>query len=113
MKRRTLIALACSAALVSSAGVVSDSNAAAQASTVPIPLLRVGTSRAFSSLDPAKTEGGQDVFFGVWDYLMRLGPQGQVEPNLAQSVSHPGSAVYVYPLRHGVRFWDGNELRCR
>jgi peptide/nickel transport system substrate-binding protein len=41
---------------------------------------------------------------------MRFGPSGKIEPALAVSVSQPGPAVYVYHLRHGVRFWDGNEL---
>jgi peptide/nickel transport system substrate-binding protein len=107
MKGRTLVALALCAAL-GPVAFASRSDAAGNAGV--IPLLRVGTSSAFSSLDPAKTEGGQDVYFGVWDYLMKLGPNGQVEPNLARSVTRPGPAVYVYHLRHGVRFWDGNEL---
>src|SRR5262249_48199511 len=33
-----------------------------------------------------------------------------VKPWLAQSVTNPGRALYIYHLRHGVKFWDGNEL---
>ncbi len=41
---------------------------------------------------------------------MMYRPDGQPEPDLAQSVSTPNPTTYVFHLRHGVRFWDGAEM---
>jgi peptide/nickel transport system substrate-binding protein len=41
---------------------------------------------------------------------MTFGSNGKLRPNLASKVTQPGPAIYVYHLRHGVKFWDGNEV---
>src|SRR5262249_59386 len=41
---------------------------------------------------------------------LKIGPDGKVEPNLAQSVKQPNPFTYIYALRRGVKFWDGSEL---
>jgi peptide/nickel transport system substrate-binding protein len=46
----------------------------------------------------------------MYEGLIKFGPQGQLEPALAQSITRPSPTVYVVHLRHGVRFWDGNEM---
>ena len=46
----------------------------------------------------------------AFDTLMKYGPGQQPEPNLASSVTHPNPVTYVYHLRHGVKFWDGDPL---
>jgi peptide/nickel transport system substrate-binding protein len=47
----------------------------------------------------------------MWgERLLRIGPDGQAEPWLAQSVTQQSPTVYVYHLRHGVQFWDGTEM---
>lgn len=75
-------------------------------------VLRVGMPIAATTLDPAVrlTAGsGAAISLGL-DTLMKLTPDGRVVPNLARSVTRPGTAVYVYHLRKGVKFWNGNEL---
>ena len=42
--------------------------------------------------------------------LVKFGSGGQVEPGLAASVTQPNAATYVYDLRHGVTFWDGDAM---
>ncbi|RJQ91200.1 ABC transporter substrate-binding protein [Amycolatopsis panacis] len=72
--------------------------------------LRVGIVGAdLSNVDPA---GGfaLQVDSYVLEFLMKLSPQGKVEPNLAESVDRPDPATYVYHLRHGVKFSDGTEM---
>src|SRR5262249_18790457 len=42
--------------------------------------------------------------------LVKFGPQGQVEPNLATSWAQTSPVTYAYQLRHDVKFWDGRPL---
>jgi peptide/nickel transport system substrate-binding protein len=101
-------ALACAAVLVAAVVSVSSGQAARSAA---IPLLRVGTSLIYSTLDPANTQGcNADYCDLIYDHLMRFSAAGKLEPDLAQSVTHPGAAIYIYHLRHGAKFWDGNEV---
>jgi peptide/nickel transport system substrate-binding protein len=88
----------------------SGSSAASARGSATLPLLRIGTTLTFGTLDPSRVYG--NFWGGVQglERLLKFGPDGNLEPNLAQSISQPGKAVYVYHLRHGVRFWDGNEL---
>jgi peptide/nickel transport system substrate-binding protein len=106
MKLALTAAAALAAALVLlSAASASPSRAAAQA-----PLLRIGITSPIPQLDVARgTVAGYIGYLGL-ETLMQIGPDGSVQPHLAQSVTQPGRAIYVYHLRHGIRFWDGNEL---
>jgi peptide/nickel transport system substrate-binding protein len=97
---------------VSAASAVSRSDAAGRTSsaTKPIPLLRVGLTPAITNLDSARASTAAYVTSLGLETLMKIGPDGQLQPWLARSVSQPGRATYVYHLRRGVKFWDGNEL---
>jgi peptide/nickel transport system substrate-binding protein len=74
-----------------------------------IPLLRIGVG-PISTLDQSRTDVGVIVDSLALDTLMKINANGTLQPNVAQSVTHPGKAVYVYHLRHGIKFWDGSEL---
>jgi peptide/nickel transport system substrate-binding protein len=109
LRRLVLVGLA-----VLVAGSLSGSAAASLSRRVgaSIPLLRVGCLGQVSTLDTYKGGGGCAstlIDLGV-ENLMRAGPNGTVEPWLAQSTTTPAANVLVYHLRHGVRFWDGSEL---
>jgi peptide/nickel transport system substrate-binding protein len=111
MKNRTtvrvlvaaLAAFALSGVLLSAAAAKGEKTAARIVEGIPVP--EVGT------LDP-DIQGSQGGYVdqNSLELIMKLDPQGHVLPNLAQSVTQPGKAVYVYHLRHGVKFWDGKEL---
>jgi peptide/nickel transport system substrate-binding protein len=106
-----LIALGVAAALAS--GVVIRANAAsgsAARSAQTVDQLRVGLPFPISSLDEARFFRGIYVASLGLETLMKIGPDGTVQPHLAQSVKHPNPFVYIYTLRKGVKFWDGNEL---
>ncbi len=108
---RTTVAL--SAAAVVIFGLVPATEAMAEpaiAGSGVIPLLRVGLSTPFASLDQTKTYDAPDITDLSLETLMKLGPHGQVEPNLATSVSEPNPVTYIYHLRPGIKFWDGSEM---
>jgi ABC-type transport system substrate-binding protein len=73
-----------------------------------IPLLRYGTTYTFANIDEKIADSGATILWS--ENLLRLGPAGQIEPRLAQSWSQQSPTVYVYHLRHGVKFWDGDEM---
>ena len=102
-----------SALLVASAGLIASGCASGSASTAQtsgeIRSLSVGLTFTESSVDPAQDIGGGSLF-GAFEGLYQYGSSSQMEPDLAVSESHPSPAVYVYHLRHGVRFWDGGAM---
>ena len=97
---------ACSSGL-SSAPAASGSGSGTAAS---IPLLRVGINYTVTTLDPAKNGYQFEIAPLIMETLLKMGPQGQLEPDLATSVSNPNPVTYAYHLRPGVKFWDGTEL---
>jgi ABC-type transport system substrate-binding protein len=101
-------------ALVVGAGTLASRSAAAPESerhgAAAIPLLRVGIAASIPTLDAARTTLAGYATSLALETLMKLGPDGKPVPNLAQSVSQPRPAVYVYQLRRGIKFWDGKEL---
>ncbi|GAB3596908.1 ABC transporter substrate-binding protein [Microbacterium tumbae] len=72
--------------------------------------LRVGiVGLDFSNIDPGQGFARQvDAF--MLEYLMKLSPTGEVEPNLAESVELRDDVTYVYTLRDDVVFSNGEEL---
>jgi peptide/nickel transport system substrate-binding protein len=73
-----------------------------------IALLREGASTDFSNLDEEHVDNY--VSANWFDHLLKIGADGQVQPWLAQSVAQQGATVYVYHLRRGVRFWNGDGM---
>jgi peptide/nickel transport system substrate-binding protein len=111
MKIRILAAAALAAlaaGLTACAGTASAPSTAAGTKT--IPLLRVGIPYAETSLDETKNIGADWVDGLALETLLTFGPQGQLEPALATSWAQTSPVTYVYHLRHGVKFWDGQPL---
>jgi peptide/nickel transport system substrate-binding protein len=76
--------------------------------------LHVG-STAVSTLNYAKSNAGYASGLGelVLEPLLVLNDAGSLSPWLAQSWSQSSPTTYVYHLRHGVKFSDGNELTAK
>jgi peptide/nickel transport system substrate-binding protein len=70
----------------------------------------VGLNSPLPTLDPPKAIGAEWINQLSLETLLRFGPKGNLEPDLATSVTQPNPVTYIYHLRHGVRFWDGSEL---
>jgi peptide/nickel transport system substrate-binding protein len=88
----------------------SSGGSAASGSTATVPSLRVGINYTVTTLDPAKNGYQFEIAALTLETLLTLSPQGQLEPELATSVTNPDPVTYVYHLRPGVTFWDGTAL---
>jgi peptide/nickel transport system substrate-binding protein len=108
MRSRAALTILLAAVAAASAGCSSAPTAQGPGAGATIPLLREGTTYTFSNLTEQYADGLPEANWS--EHLVRLGPDAQVEPWLAQSVTQPSPTVYVYHLRHGVDFWDGNEM---
>jgi peptide/nickel transport system substrate-binding protein len=104
-----VLAVALAAGLTACSSTPSASTTAA-GTDAAIPLLRIGLGSSIPTLDSTKAIGAEYIDQLSLEVLMKFGPKGNVEPNLATSVTRPNNVTYVYHLRHGVRFWDGSEL---
>ncbi|WP_419999954.1 ABC transporter substrate-binding protein [Streptomyces boninensis] len=76
-----------------------------------IPLLKVGILGQVPTLNPKKGIGSglYTNTLGL-ESLLRVGPDGKLEPWLATSWKQTSAKVYEYTLRKGVKFSDGKPL---
>ncbi|MEV7780891.1 ABC transporter substrate-binding protein [Kitasatospora sp. NPDC088351] len=65
-----------------------------------------------TSLDPLKSYNypENEVLSNLCESLMRINPDFSITPGLAESAEHPTPTTWVYNLRKGVTFWDGQEM---
>ncbi|GAB3123356.1 ABC transporter substrate-binding protein [Glaciibacter psychrotolerans] len=65
-----------------------------------------------ASLDPIKAFNYPEntVVANLCEGLMQLQPDYSIKPNLAESVESPDASTYVYTVREGVKFWDGQPM---
>ncbi|WP_111720245.1 ABC transporter substrate-binding protein [Homoserinimonas sp. OAct 916] len=65
-----------------------------------------------ASLDPIKAFNYPEntVVSNLCEGLMQLQPDYSIEPGLAEKVDSPDAATYVYTIRQGVTFWDGQAM---
>jgi peptide/nickel transport system substrate-binding protein len=113
LMRAVAAAAATGLALAGLAACSSGSPAASSGgSGAAIPLLRVGTPPVgTSTLNPLTTQGCATDYCGlIMERLMKFSSDGRLEPELAASLTEPNSVTYEFHLRHGVKFWDGNEM---
>ena len=109
-KRPAGIAAGLALALAMAAGCTTASHGSASRASAAIPLLRVGATSVGSTLDVTRNTGAYVIDNLALETLLNLGPNAQLEPNLATSVTQPNPVTYVYHLRHDVKFWDGDPL---
>ncbi len=76
-----------------------------------VPHLNVGLAGKVTLVDPADNmESGLFVNQLGLEPLLRIDPEGQLQPWLATEWEQVSDTVYEYTLREGVTFWDGTEL---
>ncbi len=65
-----------------------------------------------ASLDPLKSYALPEntVLSNTCDALLRTGPELRLQPGLASSYTHPTATTWVFKIRQGVHFWDGQPL---
>jgi ABC-type transport system substrate-binding protein len=96
-----------------SAGFVPTTVAASASdlnSSGTIASLTIGTNFAEPTLNAKNPYASWITALSLETLLKQVGPNNQLKPNLATSWGQTGPDTYVYHLRHGVKFWDGNEM---
>lgn len=88
----------------------SSSSAPAGGSGQPISQVTVGLEYQIPTLDDTKNTSLFQTLGLSLETLVRVSPQGKLEPWLAEKVDRTNDTTYVYRLRRGVKFSDGNEL---
>lgn len=65
-----------------------------------------------TSLNPltAYNYSENTVLGNICEGLLRDNPAGEIEPALASKVEHTAPTKWVYTIRKGVKFWDGEPL---
>lgn len=104
-------------AAAAAAAVIASASLSACASSAGAPdgaqgdgVLSAGIVGQTSTLDIIDSQMAPLVVSPSLEGLTRQKPDGSLEPWLAESVDNPSPTVYVYHLRKGVKFWDGQPL---
>lgn len=111
--RTSSVLLAATLSLVAcSSETSSTSGASHQPSDADVPSMTFALDGTVLSLDQAVsyTTTNYPVVSLLVEGLMTYDPAGKLVPNLAASVKNPDPLTYVYTLRDGVKFWDGNPV---
>jgi peptide/nickel transport system substrate-binding protein len=110
LKPRIVVALV--AVMLAAVAVSFAAQSGAASSSAPqtktIPLLKVGFVYPTDTLDTCK-EGSYVGPLGL-EKPLQLGNDNKMHPWLVQSWKQTSPTRYVYQVRKGVKFWDGNEL---
>jgi peptide/nickel transport system substrate-binding protein len=74
--------------------------------------LVVGLDSDATTLDPAVDSGyaGTQITAQIFDTLLTVGDDGQIQPGLAESWEQPDATTLVLHLREGVTFHDGTPF---
>jgi peptide/nickel transport system substrate-binding protein len=93
-------------------GSGSDAAGTSSSSAATIPSVTMGMAEKITNFDNSLPDGSFSNFAAslALEQLVVIGTDGKLHPSLAESVDHPDPTTYVYHLRHGVKFWDGNEM---
>lgn len=73
-------------------------------------ILRTADSFGAPSLDPINAVTSYTIQYGMGEALVRITPQGGIEPWLAESVTPVDPLRWRVHLRSGITFWNGRPL---
>lgn len=77
----------------------------------PLPGVQWGTTSAPTNLDPALgIDYSDEIRTNLCESLVRFTADGTIEPSLAESVNNPDPVTFVYDVRPGVKFWNGDDM---
>ncbi|MGF3066482.1 ABC transporter substrate-binding protein [Facklamia sp. P12945] len=76
--------------------------------------LTVAVSGDAISLDPIATNDNQSshVMTQIYEGLVKINDEGKAEPSLAESFDQPDETTYVFKLKQGIKFHNGEELKA-
>src|SRR5215218_3155440 len=110
------VSLALAAALAMTAcaggGTQPGAGATGEASDTEVAMLNIGQGGSVRSLDQAAAydTNNYPIVNLLIEGLMTYSPTGELVPNLAESVDHADELTYVYTLRDGLTFWNGDPV---
>jgi len=118
LRRRTAglvaatLASALTATACSSGAGTNAASGGGSATDAQVASMTIGTGGSVRSLDQAVAYDTTTypVLNLLIEGLMTYSPTGKLEPNLAQKVVHPNPRTYVYTLRPGLKFWNGDPV---
>jgi peptide/nickel transport system substrate-binding protein len=108
MFRRFALALSSATAIVGASCISPVATSAAGAG--PAQQLVIGTTFTENNLSPTDPSSCCIVTALSLEDLLQYNPRWQFEPELATSWAQTSPVSYVYRLRHGVTFWDGDPF---
>ena len=87
-------------------------DATGKPSNAEVAMLNVGQGGSVRNLDQAASydTNNYPIVNLLIEGLMTYTPTGQLVPKLAKSVDHPNDLTYVYTLRDGLKFWNGDPV---
>lgn len=115
MKRRISFMMIFSMLMLSFVGCSSGSgNKGGNNGGVLEETLTVAMSGDAIALDPVATNDNQssNVMIQIYEGLLYLGDDGQVKPLLAEKFEQKDQSTYVFTLRKGIKFHNGEELKA-
>ncbi len=76
--------------------------------------LTVAMSGDAIALDPVATNDNQssNVMVQLYEGLVKLDEEGNATPLLAETIEQPDDMTYVFKLKQGVKFHNGEELKA-
>ncbi len=90
-----------------------SSGSGSSGSPSEIPQFTVGFDPAVSTLNYAKSNIGYQLGGLIMEPLLIASKSGKLVPWLAQSWKQTNPTTYVYNIRHGVKFSDGDTLTAQ
>jgi peptide/nickel transport system substrate-binding protein len=79
--------------------------------TEPLESVSWGTTSAPTNLDPTQgIDYSDEIRTNLCESLVRFHGDGSTSPALATSVKNPDPRTFIYNIRPGVKFWNGDEM---
>jgi peptide/nickel transport system substrate-binding protein len=93
-------------------GTKQQQDSAAKASDKNVPAMTIGMGGSVRSLDEAAAYDTTNypVLNLLSEGLMHYDAAGALKPDLASKVETPNPLTYVYTLRSGLKFWNGDPV---
>jgi len=72
----------------------------------------IGIAGSVETLDPAnhRDRTTESVLRNIFDGLVRIGEDGEIEPLIAESWENPSPTEWIFKIKDGVKFHDGSDL---
>ena len=114
-----LLALVMAMTLLSACGESADNSgvtteAGNEETTASKEVLRVAANAEASTLDPSQTTdaSSQQIFNNIFETLVYEDEQHNIVGKLAETYEQTNDTTYVFKLRQGVKFTNGEELKA-